>query len=74
MIVTIQYGSGHTCQEDFPAGTTIGCAGRNARVKAFLGYGDNVQFMVGGIPQSEGTLIAEGMVIKVADKSCSKAI
>ena len=73
MIVKIKYGTGNELSKDFPAGTTLGCVIGNQHVRGALGYGQNVQGHVGGVPQNDSTLIFEGMTISVNDKACSKA-
>lgn len=74
MNIRVKYGTGNEITKDFPAGTNIGCVLSNPNIRAILGYGQNVAGHVGGVPQNDATSIFEGMVISVADKSCSKAV
>lgn len=71
--VTIRYGSGNTLTKDFPEGTSVGCVLTNTAVKAALGYGNNVQGNVSGVPVPDSNTIYSGMTISVTDKACNKA-
>ena len=73
MKVKVSYGSGHSCEEEFPAGTSVGCVLSNSRIKGFLGYGSNVEGRIGGVPQADSTPLYTDVSISVTDKSCTKA-
>lgn len=71
MQVTIQYGTGNEVTKDF-AGGTIDDALTDQATQALLGYGDNVEGHVGGVPQPPSTPLFGGMRIDVHDKACEK--
>ncbi len=73
MKVKISYGSGNVCEQEFPAGTTVGCVLSNQRVKQFLGYGASVEARAGGVPQANDTPLYSDISLSVTDKSCTKA-
>lgn len=73
MQVKIRYGTGNEVSKDFPAGTTLGCILNNSTIRAVLGYGRNVQGIIGGVPQSDSLVPPDGAEISVTEKSCSKA-
>ena len=72
MRLRIEYGTGNEVAKEFPAGCTIGQAGRDKGIQAVLGYGDKVAFHVGGRCQDESTPAAEGMVIRVHNAATEK--
>lgn len=73
MNVTFTYGTGNTATKTFAAGTTLGQALQNETLRAFLGYGANVEGYIGGVPQPNTTVLAAGMQVSIHDKACAKA-
>lgn len=74
MKIKVSYGSGNVCEQEFPAGTSVGCVLSNARIKGFLGYGSNVEGRIGGVPQADSTPLYTDVSISVTDRACVKAI
>lgn len=73
MIVTFQYGSGNSVTRNLDYGTTLGTALRDPRIKAALGFGDNVQGVIGNVAQADNTPLKDNMLVTVQDKACNKA-
>lgn len=71
MRVTITYGSDNSLTRQFVG--TIGTVLGDEDVQAALGFGDNVEGHVYGVPQANSTPLVDGMTISVHDKSCAKA-
>ena len=72
--VKVKFGTGNELSKDFPLGTTLGCVLKNQFVKGALGYGENVQGFIGGVPQADSTLIADGMTVSVHNAACEKRL
>lgn len=72
--VEIIYGSGRATTEEFPEGTTLAEVLANPEIKGKLGLGASVEGHIGGVPQKPETVIADGDVVKVYDRQCSKAV
>lgn len=70
MLHTVRYGSGNVITREFPAGTTLGQILANARPA--LGFGENVEGHVGGVPQQATLVPNSSMDISVHDKACEK--
>ena len=73
MRITIRHGTGNDLTKEFPNGSTLGSVLADPQVKADLGYGDNVAGFIGGVPQDESIVLADGATISVHDRSCEKS-
>src|SRR5262245_50776586 len=67
MQVTIAYGLSNSRW-----GTKLGDVLKDASVQSILGYGDEVDGQIMGIPRDSAFLLADGTVVRVCDSSCSK--
>lgn len=67
----IRYSSGNERRKTYPAGTTHGFVLADNR--PVLGYGQNVEGWIGGVPQSESLIVDDSMTIDVHDKPQGKA-
>lgn len=73
MRVTIKFGSGNELVKEFPEGTSLGCAIKNPHVRGALGYGENVEGHIGGVPQDDSLTLRDGMTVSVNSRACAKA-
>lgn len=73
MTIKISFGLGNSVALPFPAGTTVGAAVRDSRVKAALGHGDNVRMLVDGVTQDANAPLREGDEIKLESVAHAKA-
>ena len=72
MIITIQYGTGNLRQKEFPGGITIKSVLADPDFKE-LGYGDNVQAIIGGVTQPDDIVLLGDTVINIHNKFCEKS-
>lgn len=70
--VTVKYGLERSITTSVPVGSSIGDVLR--RVRAALGFGDNVKALIDGATQPESNTVAEGDVISVETAANSKAV
>lgn len=73
MQISISFGLGNKVSLQFPAGTTVGAAVRDARVKAALGHGDNVRMLVDGVTQDANAPLRDNDEIKLESVAHAKA-
>lgn len=74
LAITVSYGSGREYTDTYPEGVTLAQAVlNNPEVRGKLGFGDNVEGHIGGVPQKPETKLADGDRVKVYDRQCSKA-
>ena len=79
MRITIKYGTGNELNADTSAvvrdlgpGLTAKQIISVPRIKAALGYGDNVEAFIGGAA-NDAAIVVDGMTLSVHDKACQKA-
>lgn len=79
MNITIKYGSGNELTaansnvvRDLGPGLTAKQVITTPRIRAALGYGENVEAFIAGVPNDSSTVV-DGMTISVHDKACQKA-
>lgn len=70
--ITIRYGSGNTLTRTFGTPITVNQVLADRTIKGALGYGDNVEGRLNGIPQPGTNNLVNGDVLEVFDKACSK--
>ena len=70
--VTIQYG-GQVEARQYPNGATIGQIAADRDLKAVLGFGDNVRFLIGGIEQPNHVTLTDGSRVFIETRANSKA-
>ena len=70
--VTVKYGLERSITTSVPVGSSIGDVLR--RVRAALGFGDNVKALIDGATQPESNTVTEGDVISVETAANSKAV
>lgn len=70
--ITIKYGTGNTLTRNFTTPITIRQILQDRTIKGALGYGDNVEGRLGGVPQPDTNNLVNGDVLEVFDKACSK--
>lgn len=73
MSITVKYGSGNSLTKTFPVGTTVDGVLKNDAIKGALGFGNNVEGHVDGVPQTGSTSLRDGITLAVYDKACQKA-
>src|SRR5262249_55581656 len=59
--------------KDFGGMPTVATVLGDQDVKAQLGYGENVEGYIGGVPQPPDSVLVDGMHVSVHDKSCEKS-
>lgn len=69
--ITIQYGSGNQISKNIDGELTVGQA--ITQFRNVLGYGQNVEGHLDGIPQGNDISLEDGDVLSIHDKACSKA-
>lgn len=70
--VTVQYG-GQVEARQYPNGATIGHIMGDRDLKAVMGFGDNVRYMVQGIEQPHTAVLSDGVRVFVETRANSKA-
>jgi hypothetical protein len=71
--ITLKYGSSiHTMTVS--QNTNIGQALMDGTAKVILGYGDNVHGLIGGVAQTNDTIIPDGATVEIENKANSKAV
>jgi len=71
--VTISFGPGNSLTREFNDGYTVGCLKNDANIRAALGYGNNVRFLVGGAPQGDHVTLHDGDEVTVETNVGQKA-
>lgn len=61
-----------TTARELPQGATIGDLRRNEDIKAKLGYGDNVNFLIDGVVMSDDVELPAGAEVVVETKANTK--
>ena len=78
MLWKISYGYGRNCEQDYPAGTSVGNVLDDPRNRAYLGYGQKVAGHIGSVPM-ERTLVPRedqfptGVKLSIHDVATEKA-
>lgn len=70
--VTVRYGI-ETLTKSFTIPVTIGQLRCNQDIRAALGYGDNVKFLIDGVEQGDDVVVANGGVVVVETRANTKA-
>jgi hypothetical protein len=70
--VTIRYGV-DTIEKQFTVPVTIGSLRLDQNIRAGLGYGDNVKFLINGIEMSNDVIVPNGATVVVETAANSKA-
>lgn len=71
--ITARYGTEQRVST-YPAPVTIATVVNDPHNKGFLGYGDNVRVLVGGIEQTLDTVLPHNAVIVIETKANQKAV
>ena len=78
-MLKFSYGSGNEVNKtlgnapgNLPPGTTLDQAISSLRPS--LGYGQNVEGHIGGVPQNGSLALQDGMTVSIHDKACGKAL
>jgi len=70
--VTIRYGI-ESLTKTFTIPVKISDLRNNDDIRAALGYGDNVRFLIDGVEQSDNTIVPNGATVSVETVCNSKA-
>ena len=70
--VQITFGS-EVIQKNYPSAPTVSQIRTDTAIKAVLGYGDNVRFLIDGVEQRDGTVIPNGAKVVVETAANQKA-
>jgi len=71
--ITLQYGSS-THNMTVNDNTNIGQALADGTARVILGYGDNVHGLIGGVAQTNDTVIPSGSTVVIENRANSKAV
>lgn len=71
--VSLQYGS-QSHNMTLNDNANIGQALADGTARVILGYGDNVHGLIGGVAQTNDTIIPHGSTVVVENKANSKAV
>lgn len=71
-IVIIRYGV-ERMEKQYEVPVTVGDLRRDGSIKAGLGFGDNVNFLVNGVAQGDSFIVPNGAVVSVEVKANTKA-
>lgn len=71
--VTVKYGLDNI-QKTYDVPVTIGQLRADRSVKAGLGYGDNVRFLLNGVELGDDAVVPNGATVVVETKANTKAV
>ena len=72
MKLTIRYGADEVTK-NFDSPQTVGDIKDDDNIRAALGFGDNVNALVGGVAQNDATTLPEGAVVTIETAANTKA-
>ena len=71
--ITIKYGTGNTLTRSFATPITVGELRKDKSIQAALGFGENTVGWMNSVEQPDSINLADGDVVSIHDKACSKA-
>ena len=72
--VTVRYGAEETTHYAPSGNPTVGQVIRDPRVKAELGYADNVRVTIGGVEMPIDAMVSDGQTLTLETRANTKAV
>lgn len=69
---TVKFGAGNTIDKDFAPGTTVGDIIEDEALQSVLGFGDNVEGVIGGTAVGEDYEPSAGSVLSLRTRANTK--
>ena len=72
-MITVKFGAGNSITRDINGYETVEDVLNDQNVQGILGFGDNVDTYIGGVPAPARTTLTDGDVITLVTKANTKA-